>query len=151
MRLNVLIFLAAVLLCFSFGVTGNVIGGKNTGLYSIPLTANTSLTSNLAISMDAQGLMGAISVATGNAIMSITTAGNVGIGTTTPSAKLEVAGTVSASALQVNGDINTTSTNAFYFGDSVTEGSWRIIRSGNSLVFQRFESSVWVDKSAITP
>ncbi len=83
MRLNVLIFLAAVLLCFSFGVTGNVIGGKNTGLYSIPLTSNISLTSNIAISMNAQGLMGAISVSTN---------GNVGIGTASPTNIFEVQG-----------------------------------------------------------
>lgn len=138
---------------FSGVITANYFAGNGARLTSLPTvnTANLALTSNIAISMNAQGLMGAISVATGNAVMAITTAGNVGIGTTAPSTKLDVAGTVSASALQVNGDINTTSTNAFYFGDSATEGSWRIIRSGNNLVFQRFESSVWVDKSAITP
>ncbi|MEK6557279.1 MAG: hypothetical protein AABZ14_03150, partial [Candidatus Margulisiibacteriota bacterium] len=81
----------------------------------------------------------------------ITSGGNVGIGTTAPSTKLDVAGTVSASALVVNGDIQTTSANAFYFGDSATDGTWRIIRSGNNLVFQRRESGVWVDKSMVLP
>lgn len=80
-----------------------------------------------------------------------TTNGNVGIGTTAPSTKLDVAGTVSASALVVNGDIQTAGSNAFYFGDSATDGTWRIIRSANNLVFQRRESGAWVDKSMVLP
>jgi hypothetical protein len=40
---------------------------------------------------------------------------------------------------------------AFYFGDSNTEGTWRIIMIGNDLSIQRYESSVWVDKTIITP
>jgi len=59
-------------------------------------TANMALTSNIAISMNAMGLMGAISVSTN---------GNVGAGTNTPSTKLEVVGVVSASAIFVNGTV----------------------------------------------
>lgn len=40
---------------------------------------------------------------------------------------------------------------ALYFGASTTEGTWRIIRTGDNLAIQRFESSVWVDKTIITP
>lgn len=38
-----------------------------------------------------------------------------------------------------------------YFGDEATEGTWRIIQSGNNLSFQRLEAGVWVQKSAMTP
>ncbi|MEK6557604.1 MAG: hypothetical protein AABZ14_04820 [Candidatus Margulisiibacteriota bacterium] len=56
-------FIAVFLLSWSLAVTGNVIGGKNTGIYSEPLTANyanTALTANLAltanIALDSQKL-----------------------------------------------------------------------------------------------
>jgi len=39
---------------------------------------------------------------------------------------------------------------AVVFGDGATEGDWRIIRSGNDLVFQRLESSVWTTKGSFT-
>lgn len=48
------------------------------------------------------------------------------------------------------GDIETTSTGAFYMGDQNTDGSWRIVRSGNDLVMERRESGVWVTKQTIT-
>ncbi len=59
---------------------------------------------------------------------------NVGIGTTNPS-----------SALDVVGDVELASNNAFYLGDPNTDGSWRIIRSGNNLVFQSRKSGAWVN------
>lgn len=34
-----------------------------------------------------------------------------------------------------------------YFGPAATDGSWRIIRSGNNLVRQRRESGSWVTKA----
>ena len=49
------------------------------------------------------------------------------------------------------GDVQTGSTNAFYFGDSVTDGSWRITRNGNNLVFERRESGSWVTKVSMQP
>lgn len=38
-----------------------------------------------------------------------------------------------------------------YFGDAATNDSWRIVRSGNDLVFERRESGSWVTKGTITP
>lgn len=43
-----------------------------------------------------------------------------------------------------------TSVSAFYFGDPDTDGSWRMIRSGNDLNAERRESSVWVSKGGFT-
>ena len=73
----------------------------------LAVTASYASTANLAISMNAQGLLGAIKVLAN---------GNVGISVTTPVTTLEVAGTVSASALVVNGGVN-------YFVSSVTDVS----------------------------
>jgi hypothetical protein len=42
------------------------------------------------------------------------------------------------------------STGVIYLGDSSTDGSWRIVRSGNDLVIQRLESSTWTTKSTIS-
>ena len=98
-------------------ITANRLIGDGSALTNLPTvsTANLALTSNIAISMNAQGLMGAISVATGNAIMSITTAGNVGIGTTSPTQMLSVgsgspfnvtsAGVVTNAGETINGNL----------------------------------------------
>ncbi len=66
--------------------------------------------------------------------------GNVGIGETSPS-----------SALDVDGDIEVDASNAFYFGDPTTDGTWRIIRSGTNLVFQLREGGAWVTKNTMSP
>lgn len=50
----------------------------------------------------------------------------------------------------IGGDIQIGSNNFIYMGDSLTDGTWRIARSGNDLVFQRRESSAWVTKSTIS-
>lgn len=41
------------------------------------------------------------------------------------------------------------STLAFHLGDPTVDGTWRIVRSGNNLVFERRESSAWVTKQTI--
>ena len=68
------------------------------------------------------------------------TAGEVGIGTATTSSQLDVAG-----------DIETGSANAFYFGDPSTDGSWRIVRDGNDLSFERRETGTWTFKMKLNP
>jgi len=65
---------------------------------------------------------------------------NVGIGTAAPSSELDVVG-----------DVEVGSTDAFYFGDPSTDGSWRIVRDGNDLSFERRELGTWVFKMKINP
>jgi len=48
-------------------------------------------------------------------------------------------------------NINLGETGVFYFGDKDTDGTWKIIRSGNNLITQRRESGAWVTKNTITP
>jgi len=47
-------------------------------------------------------------------------------------------------------EVHSPDTGAYYFGDSGTDGSWRITRSGNDLVIQRRVSGSWVTKSTIS-
>lgn len=70
----------------------------------------------------------------------INSGSNFGIGNSSPS-----------SALDVTGDIETGSANAFYFGDPTTDGSWRIVRDGNDLSFERRETGTWVFKMKLNP
>lgn len=44
----------------------------------------------------------------------------------------------------------TTKVDSVYFGSPTTDGTWRIIPSGNDLSIQRRESGVWVQKDLIT-
>lgn len=46
-------------------------------------------------------------------------------------------------------DVSIPSDKAFYLGDSGTDGSWRITRSGDNLVFQQREGGAWVTKSTM--
>jgi len=47
-------------------------------------------------------------------------------------------------------EVHLISTGIIYLGDSSTDGSWRMVRSGNDLVFQRRESSTWTTKDTIS-
>ena len=51
--------------------------------------------------------------------------------------------------LEVKGDLQVGDADAFYFGPAGTDGSWRIVRSGNDLQIERRESGSWVSKSTI--
>jgi hypothetical protein len=64
--------------------------------------------------------------------------------TTTTAAALTCAGGIAAA-----GDMLVGSAQAFYFGATATDGTWRLTRSGNNLVIQRRESGSYVTKSTI--
>jgi hypothetical protein len=49
----------------------------------------------------------------------------------------------------INGQLS--AAEAFYVGDPATDGSWRIIRSGNNLLMERREIGAWVTKHTVTP
>jgi hypothetical protein len=48
-----------------------------------------------------------------------------------------------------SGNVNLPSKGAFYLGEEGAEGSWRIVRSGEKLIFQRKESGEWVTQSSL--
>jgi len=50
---------------------------------------------------------------------------------------------------QVN-EVHLIATGVVYLGDSATDGSWRIVRSGNDIHFDRRESGAWVNKGSFT-
>ncbi len=56
---------------------------------------------------------------------------------------------VRATTIEATDKITTASDKAFYFGASDTDGSWRIVRTGNNLAIERRESGSWVEKSLI--
>jgi hypothetical protein len=57
--------------------------------------------------------------------------------------------TFDGATLSVNGDISLPSTGVIYFGPNAENDSWRIVRSGNNLAFERREADAWVQKAAI--
>jgi hypothetical protein len=77
--------------------------------------------------------------------------------------ELSVSNQITLSQTIVGGDVMladeyiaiTTNTNpadsAFFFGEKSTEGAWRMVRIGTSLVFQRFETGTWVNKMSVNP
>ena len=70
----------------------------------------------------------------------IDTAQEVGIGTATPTEKLEVVGSI---------EIPTA--NYIVLGAAVIDGSWRFKVSGNTFIHERRESGSWVIKQTISP
>ncbi|ETR68585.1 MAG: NHL repeat containing protein [Candidatus Magnetoglobus multicellularis str. Araruama] len=79
--------------------------------------------------------------------------GNVGIGTSSPSEKLEVDGNVKISgSIDSGGDIKLPDTNAIYFGDSNTDGKWRLYidPETNHFSVQQRVGGTWVEKFSVT-
>lgn len=79
--------------------------------------------------------------------------GNVGIGTAPSAYDLDVSG-----AIRASGNVSTTGgaitlpvTNALYFGDNSTDGSWRMMVSGGNFIIQYRQSGAWSTKSTVTP
>ena len=60
-------------------------------------------------------------------------------------------GNTSVTKVKTSGDIEVDDTNAFYFGDSNVDGTWRIVRVGDNLVYQRREAAAWVTKVMMQP
>jgi hypothetical protein len=86
------------------------------------------------------------SKANGTLLMSLgaeSSSGRVGIGLNDPTSRLEVDGD-----LEIDGN-GSVGDDAFYFGDPDTNGTWRIIRDGDDLSFERRESGSWVFKMKI--
>lgn len=69
----------------------------------------------------------------------INTGRNLGIGQTS-----------ATSLLDVDGDVEIGSADAYYLGDPTTNGTWRIIRSGDDLLMQQREAGVYVTKQTIS-
>ena len=46
-------------------------------------------------------------------------------------------------------EVQLKSTGVKYWGAKDTEGTWKEVRSGNDLVFYRYESGTWVEKARI--
>jgi hypothetical protein len=77
--------------------------------------------------------------------------------------EMSVANQITVSKTTVSGDMmladeynaisgNTTPADtAFYFGDKYTDGAWRLVRIGTSLVMQRRETGTWVSKMSVNP
>lgn len=71
--------------------------------------------------------------------LTIDSTGNTGLGTTSPSSKLDV-----------SGDIEVGAANWFYYGDPNTNGSTRMGVSGTNFVIQARQSGSWVTKQTFS-
>ena len=65
------------------------------------------------------------------------------------SGRLRIGTGAATSLLDVGGDVEIGAANAYYWGDPTTDGSWRAMQSGDDLIFQQRESSVWNTKQTI--
>jgi len=73
----------------------------------------------------------------------------VNIPATTQATSPTSAAVVTAGGIGVAKDAVLSATSAIYLGDAATDGTWRYVRSGNDLLFQRREAGVWVTKLTI--
>jgi hypothetical protein len=132
------------------GLNENISGNDNLAIMTGALELNTEGSHNIAI-----GNSAGRSVIGSNNILIGYKAGYTEIGsnklyisnseTTTPLIK----GDFSTNKLELNADLYIPSAQAFYFGNEQTDGSWRIIRNGDNLLFQRLEVGTWVTKQTM--
>jgi hypothetical protein len=83
------------------------------------------------------------------AACTITDTGEHFAGSDVEAALQELGATIAGITTTDNG-LQADSAGAFYLGDPTTDGTWRIVRSGNDLRMERRESSAWVLKQTIT-
>ena len=111
------------------------------------------------ISISRLGLitLGGVTTITGDTTPVAQPSGSVGIGDGVVRAgtKIQCYGTSNesiqtAGGVTLVGDIVGAAASNIYLGPSGTDGSWRMVRSGNDLVFQRRESGTWTTKSTIS-
>lgn len=57
---------------------------------------------------------------------------------------------VLAQLIAAENGIQVSATGAVYFGDSTVNGTWRVIRSGANLNFERLENDIWIAKGGAT-
>lgn len=129
---------------FSNTVTGTITTARGYRVSASSLTPNQVLTNLVGVSIDTQSnglnntylLMGQSSPPSGNyAIYSATAnqsflSGSLGLGNSTPSTKLYVTGDSTVTGYQ-------------YFGDPVTNGSFRMYVSGGALLIEKRISGTW--------
>jgi hypothetical protein len=105
--------------------------------------------------------------ASGTVMLSGGSGGTLDVSSVTANAgtytEMTVSNQISVSKTTISGDImladeyspisgNTTPADtALYYGDKDTDGAWRMVRIGESLVMQRRESGVWVSKMSVNP
>ena len=118
----------------------NTTGAYNIGIGSSALTNNTTGTYNIGIGYLA-------TVSSGD----LTNAIAIGYNSSVTASNTIQLGNSSITDVKTSGNIQTTSDKAFYFGDPTVDGTWRIVRSGDNLVYERRESGSWVTKLSMQP
>lgn len=73
--------------------------------------------------------------------------GVMGGGITSPVFTISQSGSEFLSPLTVSANLNIGSSNSFFFGDGVTNGSWRIRISGEFLLTEKLVGGVWTESS----
>jgi hypothetical protein len=139
-------------------VTSMTFQGNNTNdLYETTIKVEEPTKANTITFPDASGTV-MLSGGSGGTLDVSSVTANAGTYT-----EMTVSNQISVSKTTVSGDMmladeysaisgNTTPADtAFYYGNKDTDGAWRMVRIGESLVMQRRESGVWVSKMSVNP
>ena len=71
-------------------------------------------------------------------------------GTATYYSDLNVSSAGNLTITPSGGNLSIPAATALTFGAVATDGSWQIVRSGNNLLIQRYDTNTWVTKSTIS-